>query len=165
MQFRKAIVVGISVVCFLCVGQLVQADDPKATATKSAVVSEAQMAALKAADDARTAAMMTPQRERLDAVFSNDLHYAHSTGTVDTKSSFIEVLTSGKTKYLGFEYEKRDFTFPAPGIALMTGRVKVRVTTAEANQTNLLSFLAAYRLENGNWRFLAWQSCKVPPPQ
>ena len=27
-----------------------------------------------------------------------------------------------------------------------------------------LSFLAAYRLEKGTWRFVAWQSCKLPDP-
>jgi hypothetical protein len=26
-----------------------------------------------------------------------------------------------------------------------------------------LSFLAAYRLEKGTWRFIAWQSCKLDP--
>lgn len=142
------------------------ADDAKSTTPpKSAVASATQLAAVTAADDARIAAMAKPQLDRLDALFSKDLHYAHSTGTVDTKSSLIELLTSGKAKYLGFEYEKRDFTFPASDIALMTGRVKIRVSTPQGDQASVLSFLAVWRLESGNWRFLAWQSCKIPPAQ
>jgi Domain of unknown function (DUF4440) len=133
---------------------VVLADDPKKTDT--------QLTAVQAADDARLAAMRMPQREKLDAIFSDSLHYAHSSGTVDTKSSFIEVLTAGKTKYLDFKYEKRDFTFPTPDMALMTGRVRVRVTTADTTQEMALSFLGVWRLENGTWRFLAWQSCKMP---
>ena len=121
------------------------------------------LAALQAADDARISAMKLGNREKLQMIFSDELHYAHSTGEVDTKTSFIDKLTSGKTKYALVEYEKRDFTLPAPGIALMTGRVHIRAITGENTTDSVLSFLAAWRLEKGEWRFLAWQSCKLPP--
>jgi len=118
--------------------------------------------AVQSADDARIAAMSSPERSRLTAIFSDELRYAHSTGAVDTKASFIDTLTSGKTKYLRFEYLEREFSFPAPGIALMTGRVRIRVATAEGEMENSLSFLAVWRKEKDHWRFLAWQSCKLP---
>jgi hypothetical protein len=121
------------------------------------------LAALQAADDARISAMKAGNREKLQTNFSDELHYAHSTGEVDTKTSFIDKLTSGKTKYELMEYEKRDFTMPAPGIALMTGRVHIRAVTGANTTDSVLSFLAAWRLEKGEWRFLAWQSCKLPP--
>jgi hypothetical protein len=117
---------------------------------------------LEAADEARIAAMKAGNREKLGTIFSDELHYIHSTGEVDTKRSFIDKLTSGKTKYVLVEYEKRDFTLPAPGIALMTGRV-IRAMTGENTTDSVLSFLAAWRLEKGEWCFLAWQSCKLPP--
>ena len=60
------------------------------------------------------------------------------------------------------EYLEREFSFPAPGIALMTGRVRIRVATAEGEMENSLSFLAVWRKEKDQWRFLAWQSCKLP---
>ena len=119
--------------------------------------------AVQSADDARIAAMSSPTRDQLAAIFSDDLRYAHSTGAVDTKTSFIDTLTSGKTKYLRFDYLEREFSFPAPDIALMTGRVRIRAATAEGEMDNALSFLAVWREEEGHWRFLAWQSCKLPP--
>ena len=94
-------------------------------------------------------------------IFSPDLHYAHSTGVVDTKASFMDVLTSGKTKYIDIDYQGREFSFPAPGIALMTGRVRIKVEKADATLDSVLSFLAVWRLEEGRWRFLAWQSCRM----
>ena len=121
----------------------------------------AELAAVIAADEARVAAFKKPTAEALERIFSADLHYAHSTGGVDTKPSFIDVLTSGKTKYAGIDYEDREFSFPAPGIALMTGRVRIQAVTAEATLDNLLSFLAVWRLEEGRWRFLSWQSCRM----
>jgi hypothetical protein len=91
--------------------------------------------AVQSADDARIAAMSSPTRDQLAAIFSDDLRFAHSTGAVDTKTSFIDTLTSGKTN----------------------------AATAEGEMENALSFLAVWRKEKGQWRFLAWQSCKLPP--
>lgn len=120
--------------------------------------------ALTAADSERVAAMKSADREKLAAILSDDLRYAHASGTVDTKQSFTEALASGKTKYLGIEYDERTFTFPAPGVALMTGRARVRVANASGENDMLLGFLGVWREENGRWRFLAWQSCKLPAP-
>jgi hypothetical protein len=125
---------------------------------------DARTAALTVADDARVAATKSADHEKLTAIFSDDLRYAHSSGTVDTKQSYIESLTSGRTKYLTLDYEERAFTFPAPGIALMTGRAHVKVANASGEVDMVLSFLAVWREENGKWRFLAWQSCKLPAP-
>ena len=62
-----------------------------------------QLAAVQAADKARVAAMQSPDRDKLSAIFAADLRYAHSSGVVDTKASFIDVLTAGKTKYVGYD--------------------------------------------------------------
>lgn len=123
-----------------------------------------QTVRIVAADMERVAATKSADREKLTEIFSDDLRYAHSSGTVDTKQSYIESLTSGRTKYLTLEYEERTFTFPAPRIALMTGRAHVKVANATGEVDMLLSFLSVWREENGKWRFLAWQSCKLPAP-
>ena len=125
---------------------------------------DARPAALAAADEARVAATKAADREKLTAILSDNLRYAHSSGAVDTKQSYIESLTSGRTKYLTLEYEERAFTFPAPGIALMTGRAHVKVANATGEVDMQLSFLSVWREEDGKWRFLAWQSCKLPVP-
>ena len=122
-----------------------------------------QLAAVKAADKVRVAAMQSGDRAKLDAIFSDELRYAHSNGVVDTKASFIDILSAGKTKYVGYDYEEQNFTFPAPGIALMSGRAHVKAESEGKAMDAVLSFLAVWREEKGQWRFLAWQSCKLPP--
>jgi hypothetical protein len=117
---------------------------------------------LKIADKTRVAAMQSGDRVNLDAIFSDDLRYAHSNGIVDTKKSFIEILAAGKTKYMVYEYEEQDFTFPSPGMALMTGRAHIKADAGGTIMDGVLSFLAVWRKEQGQWRFLAWQSCKLP---
>jgi hypothetical protein len=122
----------------------------------------ATAAALVAADDARITAMRNPDRAALEAAFSDELRYAHSNGIVDTKASFLEILTTGKTKYLGYDHVERGFTFPAPGIALMTGKARIQAESAKGKMDSVLSYLAVWRVENGVWKFLAWQSCRLP---
>ncbi|MEQ1850554.1 MAG: nuclear transport factor 2 family protein [Chthoniobacteraceae bacterium] len=119
--------------------------------------------ALRAADDGRIAAMKSPDREMLSAVFSDDLRYVHSNGVVDDKASFMDILISGKTKYVGYDHVERAFTFPTADIALMAGRARIQAETAGGKMDSILSYLAVWRLEKGRWRFLAWQSCRLPP--
>lgn len=121
-------------------------------------------AAWRAADDARVAAMVSADPAKLAAVFSDELLYVHSSGKPDTKASFTEALTSGKSKYNAVNYEQRDFREVAPGLVLVNGRCRVLLGKAAPFTELHLSFLAAYRFEKGSWRFLAWQSCKLPEP-
>src|SRR5262245_21917795 len=119
---------------------------------------------LRAVDDARVAAMTSADPAKLAAAFSDELLYVHSSGKSDTKASFMEALTSGKSKYNSVTYEQREFREVAPGLVLMNGRCRVKLGQAAPFTELHLSFLAAYRLEKGAWRFLAWQSCKLPDP-
>jgi hypothetical protein len=118
--------------------------------------------AVRAADDARIAAMRSPGKAALEAIFSDQLRYAHSNGVVDTKATFVEILTSGKTKYLGYDHLEREFTFPAPGIALMSGKARIQAESAKGKMDSVLSYLAVWKEEGGQWKFLAWQSCRLP---
>ena len=120
---------------------------------------------LIAADDARVGAMLAPTREKLDAVLSPDLRYAHSNGQVDTRAALIDSLTDGSAKYSKYSYQERTFTFPAPGLALMTGRFDVKAVVKGNAAESTIGFLAVWRLEKGEWKFLAWQSCKIPPAE
>lgn len=120
---------------------------------------------LSAADDERVSAIVAADPARLNSIFSDELRYAHSTGAVDDKGSYMDSLVSGRTKYLVYDYEERKFTFPAPGISLMTGRVHIQSTNAAGTLSDVvLSILAVWRQEQGKWRFLAWQSCRLPVP-
>ena len=126
--------------------------------------SDKVLAAVRAADDERVAAVKAGDRDRLAAIFSNELRYGHSSGHVDTKASYIEALVKHTTVYESYDYLERTFLPAAPGVVLMTGRVLIHARH-DAQVTELdLNFLAVWREENGQWRFLSWQSCKAPTP-
>jgi hypothetical protein len=122
-----------------------------------------ELARITAADDARVAALKAADIKQLSAYLSDDLHYAHSNALVDTKASFLELIGTGKAKYQRLDYVKRDFAFPAPGIATMTGFFDVKAVINETTTETRICFLGVWRLEKGDWKLLAWQTCKVPP--
>ncbi len=123
----------------------------------------AELAALRAADDERLAATKAASPERLEAIFSDELHYGHSSGKADTKASQIEGIVGRTYAYEHFEHKERTFVPAGPGVALMRGRVLVRMRTKAGAENNLdLTYLAVWRQENGRWRFYAWQSCRNP---
>lgn len=131
-------------------------------AQSAAAIDDKLSAALVAADDERQAATIAGDRARLDAIFSNELRYAHSSGKIDSKASYIESLVSHQTVYESFEYRERTFLPVAPGIVLMSGRVFVHAHNGEQKVALDLNYLAVWREENGHWRFLAWQSSRNP---
>jgi hypothetical protein len=119
--------------------------------------------AVRRADDARVSATLAANRDQLDAVFSNDLVYTHSRGAVNTKAELTAAIVTGTTKYFSIDYESRDFEIAAPGIVLMRGRCLIHSANNGQSVENYLAYLAVWREENGVWRFLAWQSCHLPP--
>ncbi|MDP3070793.1 MAG: nuclear transport factor 2 family protein [Opitutaceae bacterium] len=121
-------------------------------------------AAWRAADDARIAVMISADPAKLAVVFSDDLLYVHSNGKVDTKATFLPAIAEGRSVYRKVTYEQRDFREVAPGLVHMTGRCRVQLGKTAPYNELYLSVLAAYRLEKGVWRFLAWQSAKLVEP-
>ena len=129
----------------------------------AAAAEDPKVAALTTVDDARVAAMLKPSKATLDTVLSDDLRYAHSNGKVDTKASLTSSLLGGEAKYVSYKYSERSFKFPAPDVAVMAGRLEVQAVVDGISMTTGISYLAVWRLEKGQWKFLAWQSCKIPP--
>ena len=84
----------------------------------------------KAVPDQRVAATLAADGKKLGEIFSDELRYAHSSGVVDTKTSYIKSIVSGRTKYHVIQFEERNFTFPAAGIALESGRAHMKATSA-----------------------------------
>jgi hypothetical protein len=124
------------------------------------------IAAVRAADDERVAAVKAGDRARLEAIFDDALHYAHSSGHIDTKASYIEALASRSTIYETYDYAERRFEPIAEGVTLMIGRVLIHARHGADRSTLDLNYLAVWREDHGKWRFLAWQSSKptTAPP-
>jgi ketosteroid isomerase-like protein len=119
--------------------------------------------AVRSADDARVAATVAGDPAALGAVFSDDLVYTHSSGTVNDKAAYTKAIVGGHPKYLSIAYEDRQFRAIAPGIVLMSGRCTLKTLSKGQTADIPLSFLAVWRQESGAWRLLAWHSTHLTP--
>jgi hypothetical protein len=118
---------------------------------------------LIAADELRVKAILTGEPELLEKSFSEDLHYCHSNGAVDTKASFMDMLASGRTRYIDISYVQRYFTPVTDNVAFMTGQVSITSESADkVIGTGNFSFLVVWKKEDGSWRFRGWQSARLP---
>ena len=120
--------------------------------------------AVRQADDARVAATKSGDRAALEAIFSDSLNYAHSSGAVNDKQTYINAIVSGKTKYAAITFENRKFTAAGPGVVLITGHETLVEVKGDTSDTLILNFLGVWHQENGAWRFLAWQSNRLNKP-
>jgi len=114
------------------------------------------------ADKARVTAFLKPDPKALNKWLASNLHYAHSTGVLDSKESLIKSLLDGDTRYIEYNYLDQKFEFPAPGMALMMGKVQLKVSTPKGEAAPVLSYLGIWIKEKEGWKFTAWQSCKLP---
>lgn len=122
------------------------------------------LAGVKAADDARVAAMVAADAKQLDAILSDDLYYGHSSKLVENKAEHIASLTTRRLVYRKMDFQSRDFSLVAPGVALAKGRALVEVGSILTIFLVDINFLAVWRLENQRWRLQAWQSCRNADP-
>lgn len=122
------------------------------------------VAAVRAADDERVAATMAADPVRMEAAYSDQLHYTHSNGKFDNKKSYLDAVVTRRSVYSGYEYLQRDFQIATPDIVVMTAHVLITAGNGTVQNKNDLNVMAVWRLEGGKWRFFSWLSSKIPPP-
>lgn len=115
--------------------------------------------AVRQAEDRRVKAMIDDDFAALDAVLADDLTYAHSSGAVDTKASYLESLKSGKTKYLTFDRTPSVVRLYGD-TAVVTGAATLSLRGQAAPFS--LRYTLVYVRRDGQWRMVAWQSTRLP---
>lgn len=117
------------------------------------------------AEDARYAAQTSNDFVAMDKLLGADLVYIHSSGVVDSKASFLEVLRSGTTRYRSMR--RREVTVRTYGcVALITGTADFEITSRGQDLALQLRFLSAWVKRPTGVQFVSWNSARVtPPPQ
>ena len=125
-------------------------------------------------DEARKRAVIATEQQRVDAlvhddfaalgrIFADDMTYSHSSGEIDTKTSYLKKLTTGALKYKSLEHS--GLTVRLYGdTAILTGMTKVYSVAAGVDNKPVLNFLTVYVWREGAWRLEAWHSTKMPDP-
>ena len=100
----------------------------------------------------------------LDALLADDLIYVHSNGNVDNEKTFLEGLTSGRSKYHSIEPIDMKARASSATSSSSTAAAKVKVESNGQVNDLLLTYLDVWTKRNGTWQMVHWHSARMPPP-
>ncbi len=109
----------------------------------------------------RFAAQVRKDTALLHRVLGDDLIYTHSSGTVDSKASFIESIASGRLDYREASPERLEARLFGD-VAVLTGTARVRVQVKDQSTSLHLRFTDVYVKRPVGWQMVAWQATKLP---
>jgi len=128
----------------------------------AAAQADAREAALRKAEIARFDAQVDVNGRLLDELLDDDLEYAHSNGVVDSKTSFIESLTSGARDYVATIANIQSVRIFGD-VALIRGTARVTVIEGGKPLDLDLGYTDVWLWKEGRWQMTAWRSARMPP--
>jgi ketosteroid isomerase-like protein len=108
-------------------------------------------------EDQRYAAMQQKDIARLDELLHEDLRYVHSSGDIDTKSSYLDGLANGVWTY-GTTTRSEQTVRATSSVALVFNRLQVDlIARGQPKKLDNLA-LAVWVYEGARWQLVAVQS-------
>jgi len=125
-------------------------------------MSDQALQTIKAAEEARCAAMLANDNAALDAVLDPRLAFHHSNGAVDNKAALLAKMAVGRIQYVSIDWSEDSVIPLGADAALLTGRMLtvVRVEGQEKRLDNRV--LEGWALDGDGWRLVAFQSTPIP---
>jgi ketosteroid isomerase-like protein len=124
-------------------------------------IEEGRAAAVKAAEIARFAAIEKSDAAATSSLLADDLEYCHSNGQCENKASYLEMMTSGKRKYVGFAPTVSTVRLFGD-VAVVTGTAKVNVVTDGKPQEFSIGYTDVYVWRDKHWQMTSWRSTRFP---
>ncbi len=116
---------------------------------------------VSATQAARFHAMLEADVAALNDILADDLVYAHTTGTIDTKSSMIDNIGSGAVNYE--RIDPTDVKIRLYGdVAVVTGSANMQVSVGDQIHQVFIRFIEVYVARDDLWQLVSWQSTRVP---
>ena len=119
------------------------------------------VAAVAEAVSALTKAMLTPDKAKLEALTADQLSYGHSSGKVEDKATFVDVVASKKTVYKSIELSKQTVVV-AGNDAIVRHAWESESGTGDGKwNVSKIGVLQVWQKQASGWRLLARQAFKV----
>jgi uncharacterized protein DUF4440 len=115
-----------------------------------------------ALEELRIQAMVRRDLAALNSLLADDLSYTHSGGRTDDKASFLALIESPETRYLGVDYSNTE-VIPALEAVIVRGRAQIRLERDTGEKLSYpVLFLDIYTRRDGGWQMVAWQATRIP---
>jgi ketosteroid isomerase-like protein len=119
-----------------------------------------EVAAVKAAVEVLRTAMLAADKAKLESITADQLSYGHSSGKLESKSVFIDVIASKKTTYKMIEFS--DVAVTVVGTSAIVRHNWDGISVADGKEsTSKISVLQAWVKVDGAWKLLGRQAYKV----
>jgi ketosteroid isomerase-like protein len=110
---------------------------------------------------ALTKAMLTPDRAKLESLVSDSLSYGHSSGKIETKKEFVDVVADRKTVYKSIVLSNQTVTV-AGNNAIVRHAWESESGTGDGKwNVSKIGVMQVWQKEGGSWKLLARQAFKV----
>lgn len=118
-------------------------------------------AAVADAVAALTKAMLAADRVKLEALTADQLSYGHSSGKVEDKATFVDVVAPKKTVYKSIELSKQTIVV-AGNDAIVRHAWESESGTGDGKwNVSKIGVLQLWQKQPGGWRLVARQDFKV----
>jgi hypothetical protein len=116
---------------------------------------------LRAAEATRFQAQVDADAKVLAPLLDDKLEYVHSNGELDSKTSFIESLTTGRRDYVSTTFTIESLRIFGD-VALIRGKARVKVADNGQSKDLSLGYTDAWIWKDGRWQMTAWRSMRMP---
>jgi ketosteroid isomerase-like protein len=134
-----------------------------ACAAAAPAAAQSAVDAVKAAEAKRFEVTVKGDYKALDDLLADDLLYVHSNGKMDDEKTFLEGLTSGRSKYRKIESVEMKAR-QVGDVVLIDGRVNVTVETNGQPNDLVLTYLDVWAKRGGKWQMVSWHSARMAAP-
>lgn len=118
-------------------------------------------AAVAAAVIDLTRAMLAADRAKLEALVADPLSYGHSSGVVQDKATFVDVIASKKTVYKGINLSNQTIALAGPN-AIVRHAWMGESGSGDGNWAmSKLGILQVWQKQGSSWKLLARQAFKA----
>lgn len=117
-------------------------------------------------DSRRMTALLQADMPALREIFSDDCVYVHSTGKIQSKAEYLELIAMGTLKYASLAYDgEPTIRLFGRDTAVVTGRLRAGVQSKDGVVTaRSLAATVVYARRSGHWQMVSYQSTSIPTP-
>lgn len=108
-------------------------------------------------------AMIDADAKALKALSSPMLSYGHSGGHIENQAEFIEKIASGKSDFVTMDLSDQTISISGD-TALVRHILNADIKDGGVANTIKLGVLLVWQKQQGEWKLLARQAFKFPPP-
>lgn len=106
------------------------------------------------------AAVLAVDFDTLDTIYADDFLFTHSTGDVDTKSTWIDGLRSGSSSYTARSVDQIKVELHGI-VAVTSGRIHAKSESSNPRWREYsIWYIRVYEVRNGRWQLLSHRSIR-----